>query len=399
MIAQVSINSAIINTNKMMKIAIVSMGRSHLINLARILSQMEDVQVTFYTMIPKSRCRQFGYNGKVVTFLFPLGIAFVLIEQIPFLKLYQRSLLRFLIRKYFDLFCAIFLRSCDFVVGINGAAVKTSLKAKSKYGSITLCDQGSSHIITQNKVHDSYSNEPTSKWNTDYMLNHYNMVDYIIAPSSYVKETDLEHGIEGNRIYINPYGVNPDVFKPTLNPKINSNCYDVIMVGSWWKHKGCDMLTKACIEILGIKLLHVGTIIDCDIPKNHLFNHVDFVPENQLTNFYAQAKVLVLPSLDEGCALVQFQAIACGLPIVYSKNTGGADIKRLLNNAETCIEILEPLSPETISDAIKKALVIAEHLPEGDRFEHADVINNITWDAYGKRYLEILYQIKERMNK
>lgn len=39
----------------MMKVAIVTLGRSHLINLARLLDQRADVEVTFYTMMPKSR--------------------------------------------------------------------------------------------------------------------------------------------------------------------------------------------------------------------------------------------------------------------------------------------------------------------------------------------------------
>jgi alpha-maltose-1-phosphate synthase len=36
--------------------------------------------------------------------------------------------------------------------------------------------------------------------------------------------------------------------------------------------------------------------------------------------------VMVLPSIEEGLALVQGQALACGCPMISSENTGGADL-------------------------------------------------------------------------
>jgi starch synthase len=35
---------------------------------------------------------------------------------------------------------------------------------------------------------------------------------------------------------------------------------------------------------------------------------------------------MVLPSLEEGMAMVQAQALACGCPVIASTNTGGADL-------------------------------------------------------------------------
>ena len=35
-----------------------------------------------------------------------------------------------------------------------------------------------------------------------------------------------------------------------------------------------------------------------------------------------QSDVLVLPSLAEGCALVVLEALACGLPVIVTPNTG-----------------------------------------------------------------------------
>ncbi|MFR7464137.1 MAG: glycosyltransferase [Phocaeicola vulgatus] len=50
------------------------------------------------------------------------------------------------------------------------------------------------------------------------------------------------------------------------------------------------------------------------------------IPESELVNYYSKAKVFVLLSKDEGLALVQPQAVACGLPLVITKHTGGDDL-------------------------------------------------------------------------
>lgn len=378
----------------MMKVAIVTLGRSHLINLARLLDQRADVEVTFYTMMPKSRCRMFGYKGRVVSLLLPIGLGEVIISRIPGINPYKRSALRFRLRRVFDKLVAQCLRRCDVLIGLNGCAVESSKKAAKKYNAITICDQGSSHIKTQDAVHYTYSDAPLSAWNTEYMLKHYDAVKYLMAPSVYVKNSDIGNGIEKERILYNPYGVNLKMFKPA--PKPDDKSYDVIMVGSWWKHKGCDMLAEACINRLGVKLLHVGAVVDCVLPDSPLFKHVDFVAERDLPTYYSKAKIFAMPSLDEGYGLVLLQAAACGLILVGSSRTGAPDTAALLVNSPECITIDEPLSVDTIADAIRRGLEIAHSLPEGKRKPYGDKIENISWEAYGDRWYNILEEIVKK---
>lgn len=372
----------------MKHIAIVSQGRSHLLNLARYLETYKDLDVTFYTMMPKSRCKKNGYNGRVVSIFFPIGIASLLIEKIPFINPYQRSRLRIKLRILFDILMSFRLRHCDFLIGLNGTAVQISKIAKRKYDSVTICDQGSSHILTQDAVRRTYSDSIPPALNTEYMLKHYECVDYLMTPATYVKTTDLNNGISQDRLLYNPYGVDTSLFTPTIKP--SSDSYDVIMVGSWWKHKGCDMLIEACINILDLKVLHVGTVIDCDLPNTPKFQHVEFVKETELPGFYAQAKIFVMPSLDEGFGLVLLQAASCGLPIVGSSRTGVSDIAALLADPSRCITIDEPLSVESIVDAVKKALDVHKALPAGERIQFNGKVRNISWESYGARYYDIL---------
>jgi len=49
-------------------------------------------------------------------------------------------------------------------------------------------------------------------------------------------------------------------------------------------------------------------------------------PRNELWRLYSQASVLVLASVEEGLALVQAQAMACGVPVIATTNTGAEDL-------------------------------------------------------------------------
>jgi glycosyltransferase involved in cell wall biosynthesis len=50
----------------------------------------------------------------------------------------------------------------------------------------------------------------------------------------------------------------------------------------------------------------------------------------RLAETYSQGSVLVLPSVEEGLARVQAQAMACGVPVIATPNTGSEDLCRAL---------------------------------------------------------------------
>ena len=61
-----------------------------------------------------------------------------------------------------------------------------------------------------------------------------------------------------------------------------------------------------------------------------------------------QHDALVLPSIVEGRALVQQEALSCGLPIIITRNTGGED---LINEGLTG-HLVPIRSPEKIAEKI-----------------------------------------------
>ena len=58
------------------------------------------------------------------------------------------------------------------------------------------------------------------------------------------------------------------------------------------------------------------------------------VPQAQLVRHYQAADVFAIASIEEGLAMVQAQALACGLPLVCTTNTGGEDLLRLCSDEQ-----------------------------------------------------------------
>jgi glycosyltransferase involved in cell wall biosynthesis len=368
-----------------MKINIAASHRFHLLDLARELESLGH-EVRFYSYVPTKRAIQYGLKKKNSYSLFWL--------MIPFLALYKISKgadwTVKLKDNVLDFWLSYFMKPCDVYIALGTIYKNSLISTKKKHNAITILEWGSKHIIEQQlKLAGIPGLKPQDPYFINRSLDGYKLADYIAIPSDHVKQSFIQHGISINKLIQNPYGVELSQFYPT---EIGTeNIYDVIMVGGWSYVKGCDLLID-CFKQSSFTFLHVGSIGNIDFPldiKN--MTHIDSVDQKELINYYSKAKVFILPSRAEGLAMVQAQAIACGLPIVCSKDTGGRDLRNLLTDKKWIIE-LENTSKESILKAINEALELAKTQVGLRDYAKAD-IDHLTWKAYGKRYNEELKRI------
>ncbi len=106
------------------------------------------------------------------------------------------------------------------------------------------------------------------------------------------------------------------------------------------------------------------------------------VPHEKLQEEYAQASVFVLPSLQEGSALVTYEAMACGLPLLVSTNTGSVAIDK---EHGFIIPIRDP-------DSIAEKLTWMHAHPDESRAmgqRAAEYIQDFTWDRYARGVISV----------
>ena len=168
--------------------------------------------------------------------------------------------------------------------------------------------------------------EPT--WKLERKEQEIQLADHIFVPSSFVENSLLEAGINKEKISVITFGAPIDYFQP--QPK-NDKFFRVLFVGRVEPRKGVHYLLQAWQELKfsQSELLLVGIN---DFPEGWLeryteqIRYISSVPHASLNQYYSSANVLVLPSLVEGLALVQLEALACGIPLITTPNTGGSDI-------------------------------------------------------------------------
>lgn len=358
------------------KINIASTHRFHLLDLARELDK-QGFDVRFYSYVPTKRCASFGLKSQCCYSFLWLAAPFLLLN-----RLFPDCRTIISVRNVIlDWFMCCFMHPCDIYICL-GSVYKQSIKAaKRRFNAIAILEWGSKHIIEQLKMFGRLNDYPQRTLKRE--LEGYELADYIAIATSHVKESFLKHGIDSNKLFVNPYGVDLSQFSPTEC----TNEYDVIMVGGWRYEKGCDLLIEVCRKY-HYRLLHVGSIVNMDFPKDANMHHVDSVDQSLLKEYYKQAKVFVLPSRSEGLAMVQAQALACGLPIVCSKETGGRDLQEFLADKRWIIE-MDNFTVDELNKCIQKALFLS--CKQDKRRNYAcNVIHNLTWESYGKRYTEFL---------
>lgn len=290
----------------------------------------------------------------------------------------------------------------DIVVSWSSKSLEIFEKLK-ETKTIKILERGSSHALFQREIlKEEYKllglKEPKFLNNTALIakqLKEYDLADYISVPSSFVKKTFTDNGIDKEKIIVINYGIDESQFIRTNKTKKNDK-FIVLYVGSTEVRKGIHYLLDA-IKILNnenIELHIVGEISDFlksiipDKKNIKLFGHIN---QNQLYKFYNNADCLVQPAIEEGQSIVQIQSLFCGTPIIFTKNTGGIDF---FYNENIKGDEVDIRSPKQISEKINHFILNPENLKK-----YCDEITiiakkKLTIESYGerlvKKYNEIL---------
>lgn len=380
-----------------MRIAIATVGRFHVLDLARELSFLGH-DVDFWSIVPQKRALRFrlpsSSHRRLPSYLW------ILAGCQRFGRKKVRQIATHCLLKAVDLCIARRLKPCDVFIGMSGLAIGSAITARTKYLASVFIERGSQHILSQKEILESrgaYSDdvERIPNWAIERELASYELADQIVLPSTNAVDSFLERGFRAQHLFKNPYGVDLDMFRPTPAPSNSSPV--VLYVGKWSYQKGCDLLGEAFTKMdRSVKLLHVGPAGDAQFPSQDWFEHYEPCPQWELPFIYGQASVFVLASRQEGFGLVLAQALAAGLPIVCSDRTGGGDLTELLPPGSG-VFLVPHDNAEMLAISIKEAIAWAnKKFPPGTmRDLLGESRSELSWSAYGKRYEAKLTEVME----
>ncbi|GAB3503503.1 hypothetical protein GCM10027341_32730 [Spirosoma knui] len=154
---------------------------------------------------------------------------------------------------------------------------------------------------------------------------------HCITASQFTKATLVENGVPASCIQVVPYGVDTGRFPTRVRPP-GSDVFRIIFVGRLNQRKGLADLLEA-VRLLRHKPLEV-VLCGRGYVDHAILRKYRELPIRLLLNLSAgellrelhQSHVFVLPSLAEGFGHVILEAMAAGLPVITTANTGAPDI-------------------------------------------------------------------------
>ena len=190
--------------------------------------------------------------------------------------------------------------------------------------------------------------------------------DKIITTSpDYIKSSQILNRFRDKCIVI-PHGVDPDKFE--IDDKKHNVVYTdkstpvILFVGKLRYYKGIEYLIEAMKSVNAI-LLIIGTgseekKLKKMVESMNLSSKITFlgnIPDNDLSYYYNNCEMFVLPSVErsEAFGIVQLEAMACGKPVISTALSTGVP---WVNKDGITGLVVPPKNSQELAKAINKLL-------------------------------------------
>jgi glycosyltransferase involved in cell wall biosynthesis len=209
------------------------------------------------------------------------------------------------------------------------------------------------------------------------------LAELVVCPSNFVHES-LPEKIRGSkRTAIIPFGSPPG----SPNERKSSGKLRVLFAGALTQRKGLADLFAAMklLKSEQVELVVMGSLLrSLDWYRQWFasFTYEAPRPHSEVLRLMRSCDVFVLPSIVEGRALVQQEAMACGLPLIATRNAGADD---LIDDGAT--GFLVPIrSPDAIAEKIEWCAAHRESI-SGMGIAAQERAATLTWRGYGEKVL------------
>ena len=210
--------------------------------------------------------------------------------------------------------------------------------------------------------------------------------DFAICPSEWVRDDLVRNfGFPSEHTAIVPYGVNPEMLSVADEPVRGR----ILFAGTADLRKGIHYLAMAAEKLVEHGLhceFRVAGDVEQSVANQTQCRYLTFlgrVPRAGMTSEFASADLFVLPSLAEGSAEATYEALACGVPVVTTREAGSV----VRDGIEG--RIVPSRNAEALANAIAE---IVEDRQKRQRLSRAarEQARDYTWARYGERLVKAL---------
>jgi glycosyltransferase involved in cell wall biosynthesis len=298
------------------------------------------------------------------------------------------------------------LGAADTIYGYNGASVELFRWAKAR-GLCCVLDQtlapkrvetklldgeldrwpGWQPTLSHHSVSDPFARREEEEWQ---------LADVIIAGSEFVAHQLAICGVESAKCRIVPSGVKfqPNGDRVSHSARPEKDKLRVLFAGEVGLRKGVPYLLEA-LHSLGpgrVEARFAGNVALAAAklePYRDVATFLGRVPYTSMAELYRWADVFVLPSICEGSAIVTYEALAAGLPVICTPNTGST-VRHGVDGFIVPIRDAEAIAKGL--DHLRDFPLPAIGSPEDTRTPAI----KFTLEAYGNRLLESLKTTKHK---
>ncbi|GAA4290542.1 glycosyltransferase family 4 protein [Aestuariibaculum suncheonense] len=289
-------------------------SQPHVKALQQLMHEHSDVRVTVDYFTPKFRVYNYSH-GNIEYRFFPVDFSWHG-DHKKWRKQYSKSCLK------------VYKNNLPDVTIINMSAHSSRF---SHQLAKTIVKHGKNYIAMLGGQH--YTDTPENR-------TYYKQAHHILVHTQLQKETmELMPMFQGCDIRVFSLGVEANLFKPAVK-KEEGGTIKLLQVCRFSRLKQIELSIEAVsflklqgidvsLEIIGFKsdLIYLKEL-KVLVKKLSLESQVKFmdaVAQNDLIEVYQNADILLMPSNHESFGMVMVEAMACGLPVVALKNSGGPE--------------------------------------------------------------------------
>lgn len=218
----------------------------------------------------------------------------------------------------------------------------------------------------------------------------------ILVPSNYVKDLLVnEWRMDQDKVSVTYEAVDDEII--AIAKKVSQKKFDspyIFYVGNAHPHKNVESLIKVFLTIKkncpNLKLVLAG--------HDHYFwqrikkefrhediKYIGYISDEELVSFYKNAKVFVMPSLEEGFGIPILEAFACACPVVASDAGSLPEI-----GGDSCLFF----NPKDLDDMAKKITQLLDNKKLQEKLVEKGLkrYKEFSWRKLAKETLEVYRQ-------